>query len=232
MRRRPQRLDGGEDRRQRGAQVVADGPQQRRLDDVAAAQGARLDDVGEQLVALQGGREHGLERGDHALLQAPQRRLGQPGRQDERAELARSLAQGEHEPPLVGLDGRELDRGGRQLQRAGQALRRGRQRRGQVVAAQQQPRHLGREVGLAPALLGLGRAVARALGQRAGHGRGDEEDAEPDPVLAVGDREAAGRRQVEEVEGERADHRGQDPEQAPQPPTPAARPAGRARPAT
>ena len=51
------------------------------------------------------------------------------------------------------------------------------------------------------------------LGQRAGHGRGDEEDAEPDPVLAVGDREAAGRRQVEEVEGERADHRGEDPEQ-------------------
>jgi hypothetical protein len=57
---------GGEDRRQRRAQVVRDRAQQRRLEVVGAAQGARLDDLAQQRVALDRGAEDGLERGHHA----------------------------------------------------------------------------------------------------------------------------------------------------------------------
>ena len=78
--------------------------------------------------------------------------------------------------------------------------------------AEQHPRHLGGEVGLAAAALGLLRARAGGAGERRGDRRDDEEHDQRDPVLLVGDREPAGRRDVEEVEGERAEDRGADPQ--------------------
>ena len=83
---------------------------------------------------------------------------------------------------------------------------------GLVLAAQQRPGHLRRQVGFTTALLGLQRAAARDRGQRAGHDRRDEEHDERDPVLPVGDREAPGRRDVEVVERQRARERGRDPQ--------------------
>ena len=108
----------------------------------------------------------------------------------------------------------QLDRGRRQLERVGEPLRDGGQRLVEARAAQQQPRHLGGQVGLLAALVRLARAHARALGQGAGDQGGDEEDGERDPVLALGDREAARGRDVEEVERERAGQRGRRAEPA------------------
>ena len=136
---------------------------------------------------------------------------GAPLRQQERADLARALAEREREPPLVALDRLQLDRrrrrapasGASRCAATGSAV-------AQVLAAQQRPRHLGGQVRLAPALVGLERAAPRGVGERARDDRGDEEDGERDPVLAVGDREPARRRDVEEVERERARHRRRD----------------------
>ena len=112
----------------------------------------------------------------------------------------RRLAQRQGDAALVALDGAQLDRRRAQLERVRQALRDRRQRLVEARAAQQQPRHLGRQVGLL-ATLAAPRAYGRGpLGQRAGDEGGDEEDDERDPVLALGDREAARRRDVEEVE--------------------------------
>ena len=96
------------------------------------------------------------------------------------------------------------------------------------AAAQQQPRQLGRQVGLAAALVGLQRPAARDLRERAGARGGDEEDRQRDPVLAVGDREAPGRRDVEEVEDQRArPARSRAPATRPRPSRRRAPPAGR-----
>ena len=201
-----ERADRGEDRRQRRAQVVRDGAQQRGLEHVGAAQRARLDHLALQRVALDGRAEDRLERRHHALAQALEDvRARRPAGTS--SVPRRGVAQRQGDAALVALDGAQLDRGRRQLERVGQALGDGGQGLVEARAAQQQPRHLGRQVGLLAALLGLARAHARALGQRAGHQRGDEEDAERDPVLALGDREAARRRDVEEVEGQRAGQR-------------------------
>ena len=83
---------------QRRAQVVADRAQQRGLQHVAAAQRARLDDVGEQRLALERRREQRLERRDDALAQAAQRRLGHARRRaTQRPEPALALAQRERD---------------------------------------------------------------------------------------------------------------------------------------
>ena len=68
---------------------------------------------------------------------------------------------------LVPLHRLHLDRRRVQLERLRQPRRGRRQRLGEAVAAQQQPRHLRGQVGLAPALLGVARARARDLGHRA-----------------------------------------------------------------
>ena len=201
-RRRVERSDRGQDRRQRRAQVVRDGPQQGGLEVVGAAQGARLDDLAQQRVALDGGAEDRLERRHHALAQALDDVRRQAGRDEQGADV-----EGQRDPSLVAADGAQLDGRRRELEGVGEALGDRRQGVGEARAAQQQARHLGRQVGLLAALLGLAGAHAGALGQRAGHQRGDEEDAERDPVLALGDREAARRRDVEEVEGQRAGQR-------------------------
>ncbi len=76
----------------------------------------------------------------------------------------------------------------------------GAESRARLRRAEQQASQLRRQVGLAAPLLRLLGALAGQLGERRGdHGR-DEEDDQRDPVLGVGDREPAGRRDVEEVE--------------------------------
>jgi hypothetical protein len=210
-----QRLRRRHDRGDRRPQVVADGPQQRGLDDVAAPQRPRLDDVAEQLVALLRRGEQRLELRHCPLLRAPEHVLRQAGGQEQRADLHGVLAQGERDPAIVALDGTQLDRRRRETQRAREALRGDGEDGRQVLPAEQQPRELRGEVGLPAALLGLLGAVTRRLRERARDERDDAEHREGHPVLRLGDREAARRRQVEPVEGEPPEDRGDGAEDRP-----------------
>ena len=101
----------------------------------------------------------------------------------------------------------EHEPAGRELVRLRDALRGGAERRREVGRAEQHARELGGQPCLALRAHGLGRPAPGGLGQARGDAGGDEEDDERDEVLAVGDREAAGRRDVEEVEGQRARRR-------------------------
>ncbi len=129
---RAERAGRREDRRQRGAQVVRDGAQQRGLEHVGTAQSARLDHFTLQRLALDRGTEDGFERGDHALLQALEHRRGQPGGDQQRPEAVLGLAQGEGDAALVALESAQLDARRAQPERLGQALgdRRQARRRG------------------------------------------------------------------------------------------------------
>ena len=129
-------------------------------------------------------------------------------RRERRRDEQRADPEGQRDAPLVAFDLAQLDRRRGQLERVGEPARDRRQRVVEARSAQEQPRHLGGEVRLLAALLGLARAHAGARGKRARDQRHDEEHDERDPVLAVGDREAPGRRDVEEVEGKRARERG------------------------
>ena len=83
---------------------------------------------------------------------------------------------------------------------------RGRPERGREVGgAEQHPRQLRRQTGLPAGADRLLRAPPRDHGEARGDGRGEQEHDERDEVLAVGDREAARGRDVEEVERQRAD---------------------------
>ena len=92
-------------------------------------------------------------------------------------------------------------------QRLRQARRGRRQSLGQILPAQQQPRHLRRQIGLAPALLRVASTRARHLRHRARERRRDEERDQRHPVARALDRELADGRQVKEVERRRAQHR-------------------------
>ena len=183
---------------------MGDRAQERRLDDVGAAQRGGLDDLALQRLALQRGAQQRLQRGYDALLQARETGVGGVAGDDERAEPPCSLSQRERDATIVGIHRIELDHRRRQLERGREARGGGRQRGPEVVAAQQDARHLGREIGLAATLDRLPRARAGHFGDRAGEQRRDQEGAQGDPVVAVGDRELAGGRQVEEVERARA----------------------------
>ena len=186
----------------------------------SARRSARVStDLAEQPVALQRlprAAPRGSARPAPAAAAAPPP-AGPRGTQ-QRAELASSpRAAGTRRcrsSPSTGAS--SIDADGR-LERRREPLRGGGQRLRQLVAAQQQPRHLGRQVGLAPPLLGLGRARPRDLRHRAADHRDDQEHDQRDPVLAVGDREAPRRRDVEEVERQRATRpRSATPSHAPQ----------------
>ena len=98
-----------------------------------------------------------------AHLHAPQHGLRRAGGQHERADLARALAQREDDAALAGVDRAQLDRGAGEPERLREPRADRRQRLLQPPAAQQQPRHLGRQVGLLAALVGLrARACGRA----------------------------------------------------------------------
>ena len=196
-----ERLGAGRDRGQRGAQVVRDRAQDRGLDLVRAAQRARLDHLADEPLALERGGEQRLQRRPGRV--AP-RRAPRPGRAACRAAPRRAAAAPRRcarrpptSPSTIRHDG--------EPERLRDPLRGGGERAGQVGRAEQDARELGGEVGLAAALLGLRGAHARRLGDARGDHRRDEEDRERDPVLRLVDREAAGRLDVEEVEGERAD---------------------------
>ena len=73
-----ERFGRGEDRGQRRAQVMADRAQQRGLEHVAAAQRARLDDVAEQRVALERGRQQRLQSGTTRSWTRPSVASGRP----------------------------------------------------------------------------------------------------------------------------------------------------------
>ena len=85
---------------------------------VGAAQGARLDDLALQRVALDGGAEDRLERRHHALAQA----LDDVRRRVRRARSRVPTSQRQRDASLVAVDGPQLDRRRRQLERVGEAL--------------------------------------------------------------------------------------------------------------
>ena len=210
---RAERLAGREDRGQRRAQVVRHRAQHRGLDLVGAAQRARLHDLVRELLAMQRGGQQRLER----RHDPPGERRARGGRhlvgRHERADLAVAVVQREHgAPSLRRLVLAEHDRHRRQPERVGDPLRRRAERGPHVRRAQQQPRELGAEVGLAPPLLGLERAAAREVGDARGRHRRDQQHDERHPVLPLGDREAPGRRDVEVVERERGADAGGEPE--------------------
>ena len=213
---------------------MRDAAQERGLDHVAAAQRRGLDHLALQRVAVQRRGQQRFERRRDAHLHAPQRRLRRARREHQRADLARALAQREDDAALAGLDRVQLDRRAAQAQRPREPRPDRRQRLLQPsAAAQQQPRHLRRQVRLPPALVGLELAPAGDLRQPARPRGREEEHDQRDPVLARGDREAPGGRDVEEVERERARDRGRRaPATRPRPSPPPAPRAGRRRPAT
>ena len=190
------------DRGERRAQVVRDRAQQRRLDHVRCAAAPASRSPGLELVALGAPRP--------AASRAP----GPPG-PAERRSAASVVSAGTSTVPtrlpstISGsarrrssrVDPARARRRPRQLERGGDPLAAARSDVLELGAAEQQPRHLGGQVGLARAALGLlGAARAASASVLVDHGRDHEEDGQRDPVLAVGDREAAGRRDVEEVE--------------------------------
>ena len=106
---------------------------------------------------------------------------------------------------------RELDRRRRQLERVGEALRRA----GSALAGPRRPSSSRASSAARSASRRRCSASARARAPRrraSRHHRDDRKTRQRDPVLGVGDREPAGRRDVEEVERERRRERRDDPE--------------------
>ena len=196
-RRRPraaERLGGREDRGERRAQVVRDGPQQRGLDDVAAPQRRGLHAARRAARRARSRRPAG-PRARARPGPASRASVGsrQVGRHEQRAEPAgRPRSSGNASTlSIPRCDARRA----RSTRTAGRASRPGRaetsaERAIQVVRAQQPPGHVGREVGLAPALIRLVGTAARPLRELARDDRRDEEDRQRDPVLGLRDVQA------------------------------------------
>ena len=173
----------------------------------ASAQRRRLDHPAQQPLTLERRAQQRLERRHHALLQPAQAGLGGVGSHQQRPQPRGALAQRERDPALVTLDRLHLDRRRAQLQRMRQPCRGGGQGLGEVVSAQQEPRHLCGQIGLASAGLRIARPGARDLCDRAHQSRRYEEGDQGDPVARAPDLELPDRGQVEEVERRRAQHR-------------------------
>ena len=204
--RRAERPGGGDDRGQRRAQVVRDRAQQRGLH------------------ARRCGAARASRRPRRAARRARARRRAAPRATGRRAPAAaaaspracrpgtssvpswrRPVAQRERDPAGRRRRPAELDRGRRQVERARPAAA----PRPAAPSAGRRARSSSRAISAARSASrrrssASARAPGASVGERAGHERGDEEHAERDPVLAVGDREPAGRRDVEEVERQRA----------------------------
>ena len=165
---------------------MRDGAQQRGLELVAAPQRRGLDHLALQRVALDRRAEEGLEGGHDALAAGARRTLGRApagtSSVPERGALAAAAGRRGARRPATARSSIAAD--GSSSAWARRCATRG-QRLVEARAAQQQPRHLGGQVGLLAALVRLARADARALGQGAGDEGGDEEDGERDPVLAL-----------------------------------------------
>ena len=150
----PQRLGGGHDRRQGRAQVVGDRAQQRGLDHVASAAARpfrRRRSSARRAPAPPRAATQAKARSAPGCAAAPA-----PGRR-------RSACRSGARPRAAGrcpATARDDDRRARQVERAREPLGDRGQRLLQPPAAQQQPGHLRREIGLLAALLGLDRPAA------------------------------------------------------------------------
>jgi hypothetical protein len=91
--RRAERLGRRDHRRQRRAQVVRDGAQDRRLELVRAPQRGRLDHLPGERLAVERRRQQGLQRGNDPLPQGLERRGGRVARDEQRADRLRAALQ-------------------------------------------------------------------------------------------------------------------------------------------
>ena len=156
------------------------------LDLVRAAQRAGLDHLAREPLPFERGREERLERGLDRLARA-----SGGERHEQRAEPAVAVGERDRGRALVVADRLEHEPARGEAERLRDPLRGRRERAGEVGRAEQDAGELGGEVGLAPALLGLLRPVPGRLGEARGRGRDDQEHDERDPVLRLGDRQAA-----------------------------------------
>ena len=198
---RGERLAGGDDRGERRAQVVRDGAQQRRLDLVAAAQRARLDDLAHAASsrstaaassassAARRARSsaRARRRAVRGTSSVPSRSLAvrAAGSRAERSSspTASSTSRQDGSPNACAI---RCAAGPSAARRSGAPSR---TRASSAARSASRPR------------CSASCARRRAASARLRRGdRDDEEDAQRDPVLAVGDREAPGRRDVEPVE--------------------------------
>ena len=234
QRRRVQRLGARQDRGQRRAQVVRDGAQQRGLDHVAAAQRGGLDHLGLQRVALQRRRQQRLQRGRDPDLHAPQHGLRRARGQHQRADLA-ACPRAARTRRCARRRRRRAARSPRSRARArGRAAR----RRCGSVSSSRPPRSSSRAIS-AERSASWRRSSASSARWRAisaselAPAAARKKTASATQFSAGRDREAPGRRDVEEVERERADDRGGERQPgAPHRRHHAARRAGRRRRAT
>ena len=204
---RAQPARGGRDRRERRAQVVRDRPQERRLHHVRAPQRLRLDHLRLELLAPAHGGHERLEARNHAVLERVEH-LALGGRGHEHGpDAAARHDQRKRAPALVAVRparARSTPRAGR---RRGDALA-GRPERVLHAllrrAAGAPARRTGppRGCGARPPPPGTRAAPASVLVTTAA----TRNTASAEPVLALGDREAAGGRYVEEVERQGAEH--------------------------
>ena len=168
-------------------------------------------------LAIEGGGQERLERAVRLD------RAGAPASRGRSRRRPAGSPRGRRRSPAAGRGGADRRRrgGARPPPTAGRTPRpsdarwsRGRRRRS--VPPSSRRASSGGQVGLLTPALGLASAGAGQFGDGRGDRRRDQEDAQGDVVLGVGDREATGRRGVEEVERQRAGQRRQQPQtQAP-----------------
>ena len=191
---------------------MRDGSQDRRLDRLAAPQPLCLDHVGDELLPFERELEYGAERWHRSLAQSGHGAIRRAGRKQQRAQPPLAHSKGNRQLTLAAGRRRQRDRCPGKLEHGRQAATNEPERVRHGGTRQEQLRHLGCQVSLGSASFSLGGAVASQLTHPARRERSDEERSQRNPVAAVGDREPADRRKVEEVERRRAQQRRRDPE--------------------
>ena len=202
-----------DDRGQRRAQVVRDRAQQRRLD--ARPRGAAPASRRPRPAARR------VRARRRAAPRAPARRaragaasvVGDVARHEQRADPPSPLAQRRRDArssPAVARRARSPPTAGRA--RAARRCGGGRARRSRLAPPSSSRASSAARSASRRRCSASSRASAATSATELAITRGDEEDAERDPVLGLGDREAPGRRDVEAVERERARDAGGDPE--------------------
>ena len=209
---RPPRRRG--DRRQRRAQVVRDRAQQRRLHDVAAAQGLGLDHLGLELSRRLAARTSVSSAGSTRSSSPPPLSgrnpaapepcpLGRP-----RPPAARPAALVAVRPPPPPPRRKEGRRPSPHAARAGSDS--------SMLVPPSSNRAISADRSASRLLLRLTRTRAAGVGERARDHRGDQEHPQRHPVLALCKMERVLGLEVEEVESRRAQEPGKQPK--PQPP--------------
>ena len=229
---RAQPARGGGDRGQRRAEVVRDRPQERRLHHVRAPQCLRLDHLRLELLAPPHGGHERLQARNHAVLERVEHLAARCSRGTSTVPMRPPVDdQRQRAPALVAVRPSELDRHrGRSKVLAMRWLAVAERvldaRRRPAARAPARRRDRPRAGGARPPPRGCARRPARLLVTTAA----TRKTTERHPVLALGDREPARRRDVEEVEREGAQRRRwPTPATAPSSSTRAAPRAGRRR---